>query len=177
MTDTLLTSENFIKSVVSIFDNIAGKYIQSAMQEAQEDYRCILGDALTDKLKSLVAAGTISQPANADYNTLLQRSQFYLAYQTAVKILMKVSYKVANAGVVKTSDTNVQNASIDEIAKVSEEYQSNADACCLRLQNFLLNNMSKYPELSENQGHSIKRNLYSSATCGLFLGGARGKKI
>ena len=37
----------------------------------------------------------------------------------------------------------------------------------------VINNKKDYPELSENQCHKIKSNLFSSATTGLWLGGVR----
>ena len=50
-----------------------------------------------------------------------------------------------------------------------------ADAYCLDLQHFLLRNRDDYPELTDNCCHNIKSNLHSAASCGIFLGGARGR--
>ena len=94
---------------------------------------------------------------------------------TIVEVTNKVSYKIGNFGVTKTSDENLQVASQDEIAKMQYYYQSKADACCLDLQNFLLEHRKDYPELTENGCHKIESNLHSAASCGIFLGGARGR--
>lgn len=176
MTETLLTSEAFVKECTSISDNIAGKYLLPSIREAQEiKLKGILGDTLLAKLKALVKADTIGDEDNEVYYNLLVEAQYFLAYSAVVELSFKVSYKIANAGVVTTSDDNVGNASLDEIAKAQEYYQAKADVSALYLQNFLLENRSDYPELSQSSCNKIKANLRSAATNGIFLGGARGK--
>ena len=54
-------------------------------------------------------------------------------------------------------------------------YQSQADAECARLQNYLLEHRDDLPELTDNECGRIRSQLYSSVTCGVYLGGARGK--
>ena len=177
MAEIILTSEKFVKSVTSVSDNIAGKYILPSLREAQEQgLKGILGDALLAKLKGLVANKEIDMESNAAYKILLDRCQYYLAYAAIVEVTNKVSYKIGNFGVAKSSDENLQVASQDEIGKMQYYYQSKADAHCLDLQNFLLQNRSDYPELTENCCHTIESNLHSAASCGIFLGGSRGKR-
>ena len=177
MAEIILTSEKFVKSVTSVSDNIAGKYILPSLREAQEQgLKGILGDALLAKLKGLVANKEIDMESNAAYKILLDRCQYYLAYAAIVEVTNKVSYKIGNFGVAKSADENLQVASQDEIGKMQYYYQSKADAHCLDLQNFLLQNRSDYPELTENCCHTIESNLHSAASCGIFLGGSRGKR-
>ena len=177
MAEIILTSEKFVKSVTSVSDNIAGKYILPSLREAQEQgLKGILGDALLAKLKGLVANKEIDMESNAAYKILLDRCQYYLAYAAIVEVTNKVSYKIGNFGVAKSSDENLQVASQDEIGKMQYYYQSKADAHCLDLQNFLLQNRSDYPELTENCCHNIESNLHSAASCGIFLGGSRGRR-
>ena len=177
MAEIILTSEKFVKSVTSVSDNIAGKYILPSLREAQEQgLKGILGDALLAKLKGLVANKEIDLESNAAYKILLDRCQYYLAYAAIVEVTNKVSYKIGNFGVAKTTDENMQVASQDEIGKMQYYYQSKADAHCLDVQNFLLQNRSDYPELTENCCHTIESNLHSAASCGIFLGGERGKR-
>ena len=177
MAEIILTSEKFVKSVTSVSDNIAGKYILPSLREAQEQgLKGILGDALLAKLKGLVANKEIDLESNVAYKILLDRCQYYLAYAAIVEVTNKVSYKIGNFGVAKSSDENLQVASQDEIGKMQYYYQSKADAHCLDLQNFLLQNRSDYPELTENCCHTIESNLHSAASCGIFLGGSRGKR-
>lgn len=178
MAEILLSSEAFVKSVTSASDNLSGKYILPSLREAQEiSLKGILGDDLLSKLKTLIKNNTLEAESNGVYKTLVDHCQYFLAYKTIVEVTNKVSYKIGNFGVTKTQDENLQVATQDEIAKMQYYYQSKADACCLDLQNFLLEHRKDYPELTECCCHKIESNLHSAATCGIFLGGARGKII
>jgi hypothetical protein len=176
MAEILLSSEKFIKEVTSVSDNLSGKYILPSLREAQEiGLKGILGDSLLSKLKTLVKNGQLEDSANAHYKDLIDRCQYYLAYATIVEVTNKTTFKVGNFGVAKSSDENMQVATQDEVAKMQYYYQSKADACCLDLQNWLMDNRASFPELNDCDCRRISSNLYSAATCGIFLGGARGK--
>lgn len=178
MADILLTSEAFVKEVSNISDNIAGKYLKPSIREAQDvGLKGILGDALLNKLKDLVKTGGINAPANVDYKNLIERCQYYLAYKSIVELTYKVSYKIANFGVSKSSDENLAVASKDEIDNQRYYYQAKADSYCYELQGWIIENKGAFPELSENHCRRIKSTLNSAATCGLYLGGRRGKKV
>ena len=176
MAEILLSSENFIKSVTNISDNVSGKYILTSLREAQDvGLRNILGDNLLEKLKALVKSG-IDAHENIMYKYLLNKCQYYLAYMTIVELVHKVSYKIGNAGVVKATDENLQVASFEEIIAQKEFYQGKADFYCLQVQNYILENRSAFPEVDNNTCKKIQATLHSAATCGFFLGGARGKR-
>ena len=178
MAEILLTSEKFVKSVTNISDNLDGKYLQGAIREAGDFYLTeILGSSLVEALKRKVADHTIDQVANAAYKDLLNMAQYFLAYTAEVKILQTVDYKIANAGVVKTPDQNVVTATDEERDRKVEYYQAKADSCAFRLQKYVLNNRANFPELDACASAQIRSNLYSAATCGIFLGGPRGKSL
>jgi hypothetical protein len=177
MAEILLSSEAFIKSVTNISDNVAGKYILSSLREAQEvGLKNIIGDSLLEKLKALVEDKSIDQDANIRYRYLLNKCQYYLAYMTIVEMVYKVSYKIGNAGVVKATDENLQVATFDEIIAQKEYYQGKADFHCMEIQNYILEDMADFPEVGDNLCRKIHATLHSAATCGFFLGGARGKR-
>ena len=180
--EILLTSETFVKSTTNISDNLAGKFVLPSIREAQEvNFRGIVGDCLLAKLKDLVRIDPQTQTRpieaaeNSHYKDLLDRAQYFLAYQTIVELCNKVSYKIANGGVIRTSDENIQPVSADEIDQQKTYYQSKADAHCYQLQNWILENADQFPELRSCDCDKIRANLYSAATCGIWLGGPRGK--
>lgn len=175
-TEILLASENTIKGLTSISDNVAGKYLRPSIREAQDvKFREIVGDALLEKLKALVADDTIGSERNVHYKMLLERAQYFIAYSTIVELSYKVAFKMANAGVVKTPDEKVETASRADLSDVRAYYQAKADSACLDLQNYILRNWRDYPELTENDYRRVHACLYSHASCGVFLGGARGR--
>lgn len=178
MAEILLTSERFVKSVTNVSDNLEGKYLQDGIREAGDIYlENILGSSLVQALKRKVADGSIADTANAAYKDLLDIAQYFLAYTAVVQAMQLCDYKIANAGVVKTPDQNVVTATDEERDRKVEFYQAKADAHAFRLQKHVLNNRRFFPELDECACESIRSNLYSAATSGIFLGGARGKVI
>lgn len=178
MAEYLLTSETFVKSVSNISDNVAGKYILPAIREAQEiRLKSILGSCLLSVLKQMGSNGTLDDPGNEAYKDLVDQAQYFLAYTAVVEILPKISYKIGNFGVAKSTDENLQVATQDEIAKQEYYYQSKADFYALELQQWVLDNRASFPELDECQCGKIRANLYSAATCGIWLGGPRGKVV
>ena len=174
ITQVFLTNETFIKDLANIDENLAGKYLRSALDEAQEiSLREILGDCLLDTLKGMVEDKTL----DGVYKELVEKCQYVLAYRTIVSLCMISTYKIANVGTVTTRDDNVDNLSWKDLTGVREYYTHKADFYTLLLQKYLLQNKSSFPELKECDCTRLKANLRSSASSGLWLGGARGRKL
>lgn len=172
MAEILLTSEAFVKSVTNVSDNLAGKYILPSIREAQEQgLKSILGDCLLSKVKHLFNTDSLE----GIYKELVDHCQYYLAYAAIVEVTNKVSFKIGNFGVAKSTDENLQVASYDEIVKMQYYYQTKVDAYCLELQQWLLQNRESIPELTECHCRRLSSNLHSAASCGVYLGGGRGK--
>lgn len=170
---TLLTNAEYVKGYLAIDANLSEVYLRTAMTEAQEvGLREILGGFLLESLKAKVNQQSLA----GYYATLVELCQPYLAYKSVAELLPKISYKVTNMGVVKTSDDKVSNATREEIDAQIALYQSKADAECFKLQKWVLANRNQFSELSDYDCSQIKSNLYSAASCGIFLGGRRGIK-
>ena len=177
-TEVLLISETFVKEVCSISDNVAGQYILPSIREAQDiALRNILGDALLQKLKDLVAAGQMESSGNAAYKALADKERYFLAYSTCVGIAQRVCFKIANAGVVKTPDEKVEVADQPDMAKVQAFYQAKADSMAFDLERWILERRDDYPELKDTDCERIHSHLYTAASCGIWLGGPRGKRL
>lgn len=170
----LLTTEESVKMLAVLDDNLAPNYLRAAILEAQEvGLRDILGGALLDTLKERTEAGTL----DGYYRTLVEDfAQFYLAYKCRAELLGKVAYKVGNAGVIKTTDENITPATASELESVQAEAQAKADYYAYRMQRWLCENFAQFPELCEITRSQIRANLYSAATCGLWLGGPGGER-
>lgn len=177
MAITLLTSAATVKELTAIDDNLEGKYMATAIREAQDLDLCgVLGDALVNRLVALVAAGTIaSYPA---YKTLLDGYvSRYLAYAAAARLVPMTSYKVANAGVVKSSDERITLPDGSERSIKAQDFINTRDSYCRKMQRFILQHRSDYPEVDANGCYQMKANLHSAANQGIFLGGVRGKLL
>lgn len=176
MKNVLLTNDSLIKSTTNIFDNVNGNYLLPSIKLSQDiDLEETIGTELLRKLQSDVYNNKFEEK----YKTLLDDYVVpFLNYSSIVRLIPTVAFKITNAGVVKTDDEKMTSVSSIEVDKVESEYRHIADTYKRKLQNFLIANSSDYPELNMNNTiDKIKKNLYSSASCGVVLGGARGKII
>lgn len=200
----LLTNEEMVKGLMPVSQNLAGEYLSTAMFEAQElGLQSILGQTLLARLMHYEEYGEWA--SHPELEGLKHNCQYYLAYKTIQEILPKVAFKICNAGAVQTSDQNVQNLSREQIDAMIEDYSSKADSFAYRLQAWLRNAIdgrvsgikiyfktssgdsfiladgasflvgSGSIVLTDDEYDEIKMNLYSAASCGIWLGGARGR--
>lgn len=172
-----LTSETFIRSNANINDETHGKYIQSALREAQEmGLQTIIGSKLLRKLQALVSGNTINNSGNEKYKELVDRAQFYLLYATVAKLIPVVGVHISNFGLSTPTDENMQALNrLPDIFQMEQFYIHKSDFYAHELQLYLIENHKYFPELSATKISELRSNLYSAASCGLFLGGARGR--
>ena len=176
MANVLITNSKYIKSITNISDNVQDKYLFPTINESQEiDLKSVIGETLLNKVKDLISDGTINNPENAVYKDLLQQCQFYIAYDVVSKLCVITSFKVDNAGVYRSNDENMYYASLEEVHNMQEYYENKRDFFRIELANFCLNNRANLPELDNCACRKIAANLYSAESCGIVLGGARGK--
>lgn len=170
--EVLLTSEQFIKEVTNLSDNLSGKLLLPAIREAQQfGLKNLVGNKIYSKLIELVADGSIDDDDNEDYKDLLDLAQYYLAYTVASNIVLLTAVKVDNLGVTRLSDTNVTGVDFSDLSAVRGFYQSKADYYMSMIQKHLKDSSFF------NDKYSCNTNTYSSASTGLWLGGYRGRQL
>ena len=178
--DVLLISEDYIKSVTNISDNLANDYLLPSIKLAQDiDLESTIGTQLLEKIQELIYNNDISNENNSMYKLLLDKYiQPYLAYATIQHLTPTVAYKLANQGVIRTDDEKSYNITSNEVDKVIDYYNHIANTFKKRLQLFLIANYNDFTELLNWKSLAdIRANLYSSAGCNVNLGGPRGKSI
>lgn len=175
MAKVLLISEDKIKTLSGLDDNIWGKKLLPAIREAQEiGLQGIIGSCMYERLCSMVEDGSIMDNENIAYKSLLDNQiQYYLLYKVISDLIPIIGVKLGNIGVVLSNDDHIQNLTEDERSRVDTYYTYRADFYCKRLQQYLLTNKELYPELDECSCNQMKANLESAASTGLFLGGYR----
>lgn len=180
MNNVLLISEDLIKSLTNINENLSGNYLLPAISLAQDiDVEETIGTQLLNKLKELIYNNEIKLSENEKYKYLLDKYiQPFLCYATIAHLTVPVSFKIANAGILRTDDEKMTNISSNEVDKVKNYYKHIADTYKYRLQKYLIANYGDYAELQTYKSIAdLKTNLYSSASCNINLGGMRGKTI
>ena len=176
MKDILFTNADFIRSVTIVSDNLQDKYILSSIREAQDiEFQQVVGTRLYNRLKMMVEDESILFDFNVHYRELLDKAQYFIAYQTLANLTVNSTYKINNIGLNTISDDNVTTPSISDTFKLSKYYVDKADHYKMMLQNWLLKNKSYFPELLKSDISELSANVHSAASCNVFLGGARGK--
>lgn len=176
MTDTLLLSPNYLKQNSFVDDNVSEKYIAPAIVSSQEiALKQIIGECLLNSLKNKVADKTINDPENAPYKELLDTYiQPFLLYATMERMTIPLAYKTSNfSSATRTDDDKMSSSSFSEVALIKNYWLNERNVYKRELQCYLKKNRSLYPELSS----CCDVNLDSSADCGIWLGGKRGKII
>ncbi len=178
MTNILFISEDYVKSNSNLNDNMFGKNLLPAMREAQDVYlQQIIGCSLYNTLIQLIDNEEIGDSGNTMYKDLLDNQiRPYLLYQTLVQLIPVINAKLVNFGTTQSNDEHLVNLSQGDVVVLTGHYQSMADHYCLMLQNYILNHCEEL-KLDTCQCNAIKANLHSAATCGVWLGGQRGRRI
>lgn len=176
MKNVLLTSPDFIRLNSNISDNVNSKVLSTAIREVQEDeLQEILGQLLFKKLQDLVYSGDIEEPEYTAYKNVLDKSQMFITYRVIAEIIIMLNAKIDNAGLIQTSDENMDPMTLEDTLTLKQHYDTKASHYAYLLQNYLMEHLSELPELTECQAWKIRSTLYSAATPSVFLGGARGK--
>lgn len=184
---TLLISAKELKNNGTIISgNIDDNYLSSTIVTCQEVYlEQITGTALYHKLQMLVYNQITGQedgiysPGNEAYKDLLEEMvKPYLKARATVDILYPVSYKIRNMGVMKSSDTNLQNADMSDIKYLEKQYLTYVAEYEQRLSKYLCDNKELFPELEADiPSYFDKPSLgkdYANECC-LWLGSKKNK--
>lgn len=173
--EVLLISEDYIKSESLMDDNLSPKYLLTAIKLSQDvELRSIIGECLLSTIQQKVYDGEIDDTENIKYKDLLDYYiQPFLLYQVLSETIIPVSYKIANFGLMNTDDEKAAVVSNAHINLIREQYLNKANVYKKRLQDYLCQNRSSYPELDD----CCDVNLYSSTSSGIWLGGTRGKMV
>lgn len=173
----LLISEDYIKSNSTLDNNLAGKYLLSAIRSAQDTALfSIIGECLLSSIQQKICDKTIGDVENIAYKYLLDNYiQDFLCMQVLSDVVIPISYKLSNFGVMNSDDEKATVVDNKEINLVKEYYQFKADEYKRRMQEYLRKNKKDFPELEGDC--TCETNLYSSNSSGIWLGGPRSKIV
>ena len=110
-----------------------------------------LGTKLLEKLQDLIIAGTIGNPANAVYETLLETYVKPMTIYWALVLYMPfAAYTVANGGVYKHQSENALSVDKEEVDFLSNKYRDIAQYYTNNFIDFMVYNQTDYPEYTSN---------------------------
>lgn len=179
MNDIFLISENRVKAITNVNDNLFNEYLAPAIANAQAiDLQGILGSCLYERLLSMVADGSITDTGNTAYKYVLDNQiRYFLAWEVVASVIPIVAVKIDNAGAVQNGDEKRQHLSQKDFDLLVSHYQDIADSYRHQLQQYLKAHSDLFHELDDCGCGGIEANLDSSNSSPIWLGGYRGRII
>ena len=177
--NVLLISEDLIKTDSTLNINLESKNLLPAIKRAQDIHlQEVIGTDLYRALQQKIYDGVIEDVNNEAYKYLLDVFICpYLLEIVIYELSIELAADIANTGVIQPTDTHFKQVSSSDRNAIKDQCKYNSDSYKLMLQRYLINNKSKYPELSTGDCERIGAHLNSAASCPINLGFARGKKI
>ena len=115
-----------------------------------------LGTQLLEKIQDLILLGTINDPANVAYKTLLETYVKPMTIYWALTCYMPfAAFTVANGGVYKHTSESAETVSKDEVDYLVESYRSIAQFYTNNFIDFMVYNQTTYPEYNANTNDDI----------------------
>ena len=181
----MIITPDEVRTLSNISDNVNSKVLAAAIRTVQDDeLMLIVGEPLLDKLKDVKENGgsetTPDQEAPAGrsiYTEVIEKAKMFIINKVIAELIVMINYKIDNAGLIQTSDDNIECLGIDDTLTLKGYYDSRADHYAHLLQNFLIENLSRIPELTQPQVYKIHATLHSAGNPSVFLGGARGRGL
>lgn len=179
--NVLLISEDYIKSESNLDNNVSGKYLQSAIKLAQDiELQSLIGTKLLEALQKKcidwvdpsvegAVADSIDDPDNIKYKELLDYYVTpFLLFQVLSEVIVPITYKLSNFGVMRTDDEKDIAADASQVNLLRKYYKDKADFFKARLQDWVITYYNDFPELySYKPLKDLYPNLYSASSCGL----------
>ena len=157
MAYVLFISEDKLKDSTAINMNVDIEFLLPFVKQAQKLYvETKLGTDLNQKLKDLITAGTISNPANANYKTLLDTYIGDMLPNFALyHAIPFLRFKIENGNIYSKTSENGVALSTEEAQHLRSEVQNTGEYYMERMIEYIKNNISLFPEYSTNSGADV----------------------
>ena len=156
MNNILLISEKTIKENSLVSNNVDGKYIQNAIRTAQDiSLQPIIGQKLFERLCEGVSEQNLTELETELISTYIQP---VLLNAVMSDLVLQLTYKFRNLGIVQTTDANIMIPSLNELQYIREDYNMKAAFYMNRLSDFLEANCTKFKQYPGCECGKLKAN-------------------
>ena len=129
------------------------QFIEIAQEIHLQNY---LGTTLYEKLEDIIIAGTVNDPVNVNYKTLLETYVKPMTIHWAqVEFLPYAAYTIANGGVYKHTSETSQSVDKEEIDYLVEQERNVAQHYTRRFIDYMSYNQTLYPEYYSNSNDDM----------------------
>lgn len=157
MAYVLFISEDKLKDSTAINLNVDVKFLLNFVKQAQKLYvETKLGTDLNQKLKDLITAGTVNNPGNEYYKTLLDTYiGDYLPNMALYHAIPFLRFKIENGNIYSKTSENGVALTTEEAQHLREEVRNTGEYYIERMIEYIKNNISRFPEYNTNSGADV----------------------
>tara|TARA_Y100001963_G_C6598020_1_gene361132 strand:- start:159 stop:734 length:576 start_codon:yes stop_codon:yes gene_type:complete len=157
MAYVLFISEDKLKDSTAINMNVDIEFLLPFVKQAQKLYvETKLGTDLNQKLKDLIIAGTVNDPANANYKTLLNTYIGDMLPNFALyHAIPFLRFKIENGNIYSKTSENGVALSTEEAQHLRSEVLNTGEYYMERMIEYIKNNISLFPEYNTNSGADV----------------------
>ena len=150
--------------------NVDSEYIEPALREAQDIFlREIIGDALYNTIENKINGNTLT----GKYLTLVnQYIKPYLENRMLASLVVPISMKIRNAGVIQQFDQGFNSSNVKDVAYLADYYNGRVEFYENRMTEYLKKNINDIPEYAySTQNVTNPSQTHTAGT--IYLGGGR----
>tara|TARA_R100000734_G_C3300651_1_gene91344 strand:- start:16 stop:591 length:576 start_codon:yes stop_codon:yes gene_type:complete len=157
MAYVLFISEDKLKDSTAINMNVDVDFLLPFVKQAQKLYvETKLGTDLNQKIKDLIIAGTINDPANANYKTLLDTYIGDMLPNFALyHAIPFLRFKIENGNIYSKTSENGVALTTEEAQHLRSEVLNTGEYYMERMIDYIKNNISLFPEYNTNSGADV----------------------
>ena len=150
--------------------NVDSEYIEPALREAQDIFlREIIGDTLYSTIENKINGNTLT----GKYLTLVnQYIKPYLENRMLASLVVPISMKIRNAGVIQQYDQGFNSSNVKDVAYLADYYNGRVEFYENRMTEYLKKNINDIPEYAySSQNVTNPSQTHTAGT--IYLGGGR----
>ena len=150
--------------------NVDSEYIEPALREAQDIFlREIIGDTLYNTIENKINGNTLT----GKYLTLVnQYIKPYLENRMLASLVVPISMKIRNAGVIQQFDQGFNSSNVKDVAYLADYYNGRVEFYENRMTEYLKKNINDIPEYAySTQNVTNPSQTHTAGT--IYLGGGR----
>jgi len=169
MAIALFISEQYIKDMSYLDENVDVKLIRPVIVEAQEMHILpLIGTGLYNEISTQINAGTLSALNTTLVNTYLAKS---LKYWTLYEGIDVFTFKFTNKGILKRTSENGNTIELSDDKRLMARLSDKAEWYDTRVKKYMMENSISYPlYLDPGQGIDTVRPKRQTYRTGIVMG-------
>jgi hypothetical protein len=175
MNNVLLVSENKLKAFTAMHQNVRTEDVAPFIIQAQDLYlQPQLGTKFYKRLKEGVVAGDLNANETLFIEEYISPSLIQRAFALSIPF---IKYKIVDKGILSGTSETSSEVNLDEIKYLIGKIEDAAEFYATRVREFLLDNISMFPEYVNPGTKGMFPSRRSQYTAGLVIPAHKGSGL